>query len=210
MRKIHLTIFIIALLTLGMAACTRSASVAPVPTQSIEDPIGDIFSQTSTQQAELAEGDKSPEEAVATPIAVIEPVVEVPAVAPREPDEEEEDLPKFSATVPSNYTLKKGEFPFCLARRFNIAVAAILSANGLTLQSVVSPGQNLVIPSNAAGFANGPRSLSPHPTDYTVVSGDTFYSIACKFGDVYPEEIALANSKGVNYTPKVGEKLQIP
>lgn len=211
MRKPHLIFSITALLMFVSAACTRPASVAPVPEPTVEDPIGDIFSQTSTQQAELAESSKAPEEAVATPVEVVQPAVQpvAPQSDPRD-DDDEEDTPKFDATVPNNYTLKKGEFPFCLARRFNISVAALLSANGLTLNSVVSPGQKLTIPQNAAEFANGQRSLSPHPTEYTAVSGDTFFSIACKFGDVYPEEIALANSKGENYTPKVGEKLQIP
>ena len=213
MRKPHLIFLIIALLMFVSAACTRSASTGPIPTVTVEDPIGDIFSQTSTQQAELENDKGVEEEAVATPVEVVQPAVQpvAPQQDPRDDDnEEEEDTPKFQATVPNSYTLKKGEFPFCLARRFNISVAALLGANGLTVNSVVSPGQTLTIPQNAAVFNNGPRALSPHPTEYTAVSGDTFYSIACKFGDVYPEEIALANSKGENYTPKVGEKLQIP
>ncbi|NOH12013.1 MAG: LysM peptidoglycan-binding domain-containing protein [Chloroflexi bacterium] len=208
MRKLYLIISIVALLVLVSLACTQSASTPPPasPTSGSEA-IDSIFA-SQTEQAEAI--DKAPEEEeVATPVAV------VPAVQPEPPAQEDPRdggivEPKFDPTVPNNYTLRKGEFPFCLARRFDIDIAALLSANGLTLQSVVSPGQSLTIPQNAAKFATGQRSLSPHPTEYTVVSGDTFYSIACKFGDVYPEEIALANSKGIDFTPKVGDKIQIP
>jgi LysM repeat protein len=67
----------------------------------------------------------------------------------------------------------------------------------------------LTIPQNAASF-KGSRSLREHPTTYTVQSGDTFYRIACKFGDIYPEEIAAANGMTLKDELTTGMTLNIP
>jgi len=58
--------------------------------------------------------------------------------------------------------------------------------------------------------AYGPRATAAHPTSYTVRQGDTFYTIACSFGDVYPEAIAQANNLNFNEAPLPGLNLQIP
>jgi len=96
--------------------------------------------------------------------------------------------------VPERYTLHEGEFPYCLARRFNINPDDLLAANGLVRGQRVYPGKTLVIPKNARPWPlDVPRALRSHPTTYTTSAGDTLYIIACKFGDVWPEDIAQAN-----------------
>ncbi|MCJ7701203.1 MAG: LysM peptidoglycan-binding domain-containing protein, partial [Anaerolineales bacterium] len=67
--------------------------------------------------------------------------------------------------VPDSYTLKSGEFPYCIARRFNISPVDLLSANGLSLNSQVYPGTKLTIPKNAGTFDQGSRALKSHPTN---------------------------------------------
>jgi LysM repeat protein len=58
----------------------------------------------------------------------------------------------------------------------------------------IQPGTVLVIPQNSVwNEKHGPRASLPHPTDYNVQAGDTLNSIACQFGDVTPEQIALEN-----------------
>ena len=106
--------------------------------------------------------------------------------------------------------MQKGEFPFCLARRFNVAPSALLSANGLTTSSVTYPGQTLKIPKDAAKYNAGDRALKAHPTEYTVQAGDTVFSIACLFGDVDPRAIEDHNGLSGAYTIKVGQVLVIP
>ena len=117
-------------------------------------------------------------------------------------------------TVPSEYVLRAGEFPYCIARRFNIHPEDLLGANGISpFQYYFSPGTRLRIPQNARPFtAFAPRALQPHPTTYTVHgSGETIYSIACKFGDVWPEDIAAANGLPVSEQPLApGTVLHIP
>jgi LysM repeat protein len=112
--------------------------------------------------------------------------------------------------VPDSYTLKSGEFPYCIARRFNISPAALLSANGLNINSSVYPGTVLTIPKNAGSFDVGKRALRSHPANYTVVSGDTVYSIACLYGDIDPRAIEEVNGLSGNYKLTPGQVIKIP
>ena len=110
---------------------------------------------------------------------------------------------------PPTYTLQNGEFPFCIARRFNVDPDALLSASGLTSPDLYYPGLTLTIPQS--GAFPGTRMLASHPTTYSVIASDeTVYSVACKFGDVDPAAIASANSISVSSKLTAGQKLQIP
>ena len=96
-----------------------------------------------------------------------------------------------------------------LARRFDINPNQLLEANGMSAGSLYSPGMTLTIPQGASPFP-GERALLTHPATYTVVSGDTIYGVACKYGDVWPEAIAAANGLVSPYTLTAGQTLQIP
>lgn len=110
---------------------------------------------------------------------------------------------------PATYKLAAGEYPFCIARRFDVNQEELLNLNGLTVDSLLSPGQELKIPQTGNPF-EGDRSLHEHPTTYTVLAGDTLNRIACYFGDVSPDMIALQNDLELNADLTVGEKLIIP
>jgi LysM repeat protein len=117
--------------------------------------------------------------------------------------------PTSQVNVPKTYILKKGEDLLCIARRFDIDISALLSTNGLSINQYVEAGLALTIPKNASSF-NGSRVLLSHPDTYTVQSDDTIYSIACKYGDIYPESIAEANGIKLKNELKSGIVLQIP
>ncbi len=111
---------------------------------------------------------------------------------------------------PAVYTIQVGEFPSCLARRFNIDLDELLKANGLANSSIIIPGYTFILPQNGKPFP-ADRALQSHPTTYTVQSVDeTLSSIACNYGDVYPEEIALLNELQLNSELTVGQVLRIP
>jgi len=110
---------------------------------------------------------------------------------------------------PQTYTIQKGEFPYCLARRFNVSITSLLNINGLGMNSPISAGQTLKIPQDGVPF-DGQRSLLAHPTTYTVKAGDTIYSIACAFGDVDPIYLAQVNNLKPPYEVKAGTVLQVP
>ena len=202
-------ILVAALLILSLAACTLSASKGiteggettgefPVP----EDENMGLFDLAATQTAE----------AVIPPAIEPTPQVAFTATLPPPPPPTAAPQPKIEPTEgkpPATYTLQKGEFPFCIARRFNVNQNELLALNGLNLNSQVLPGTKLKIPQTGNPFVSE-RSLMKHPTTYTVKAGDTIYTIACKYGDVSPDMIALANNLEEPYNLSVGQTLQIP
>jgi LysM repeat protein len=133
------------------------------------------------------------------------PVVQAPAVATNAPNA----TPVPAGVRPQSYTLQNGEFPYCIARRFNVDPDALLSMNGLTDATVYYAGKTLTVPQSGA-FPGG-RMLASHPATYTVASSEeTIYSIACKFGDIDPASIASANNISASAKLTIGQKLQIP
>ncbi len=96
---------------------------------------------------------------------------------------------------PSSYVLKQGEFPYCLARRFNVDPSELLNLNGLSDVQArqLQPGLSLAIPQTGKAFPSD-RWLNYHPTSYTVPHAMSVYAIACYFGDVSPAEITNANT----------------
>lgn len=120
-------------------------------------------------------------------------------------------IPTSTPGRPTTYTLQYGEWPYCIARRFNVNQYDLLTLNGLTeAQSYNLPvGTVLKIPQTGSFVGN--RALLPHPTTYTVQSSDeTFNSIACKYGDVEPGAIAIANGLPLNTVLRAGQTLRIP
>ena len=238
MKKAYYVIFILAiLLTFGLSACTRSASQPPssedegnlpLPTMGTQEPMS-LLEEMATQTAIAQEGgsqegeaETSGEEGAAEEGAGEEGTTseggEEAAAEGGTSGEADEEVgggqepitaPK-EYDVPDSYTLKSGEFPYCIARRFDISPVALLSANGLNINSNVYPGTSLTIPKNAEPFDSGSRSLRSHPANYTVVSGDTVFSIACLFGDVDPRAIEEVNGLSGSYTLTAGQIIKIP
>ena len=113
-------------------------------------------------------------------------------------------------TRPTEWALRSGEFPYCIARRFDVDPEALLSLNGLSNGNIFYPGRTLKIPQS--GSFPGTRALRNHPATYTVASSsETVFSIACLFGDVRPEDIVRVNNlSGENPDLTSGQQLNIP
>ncbi len=198
-------------LALSLAACTRSAST-PVPTVAGEEgtpaqlppqqaTMEAVRSALLTQTAQAGEG---------VPTQTPEPTEGTQDVAPTPaPSNTPVTVPSPTALQANTYTLQEGEHPYCIARRLNVNPDELLAASGLTRLSLTQPGTRLTIPQTGNPFP-GPRALSSHPTTYTVLSGDTLAVIACKFGDVDPQAIAVANGLQSPFTLQVGTVLNIP
>lgn len=117
-----------------------------------------------------------------------------------------------SGSRPATYTLQSGEFPYCIARRFNVDPDELLAASGLTSAQAdsLSAGTVLKIPQTGNPFP-GSRMRFNHPDTYTVdSSSETIYGIACYYGDIDPALIAQTNGLSVNASLTVGQKLTIP
>lgn len=232
--KMLLLVGVVILLLLS--ACTRSISKPPVltATPSAEVPFPfttpDAFSAIKTQTAVALFPDLV---ATSTPEVVVATVEEAPApetsessgdeataapdtgsVPVQEPQPEQPPVSNVSIPEivrPATYTLQKGEWPLCIARRFDLDISSFLAANGMTMESRPGVGVVLTIPSSGSWSANyGSRSLRAHPATYTVASGDTIHGIACKFGDVSPEQILAVNGLSSAGDISAGMKLNIP
>lgn len=108
----------------------------------------------------------------------------------------------LSSTTPppgenTTYTVVAGDTLFSIARRFNTTVDEIVRINNLT-SMVLSVGQQLLIP---GGTGAGTQT-------YTVVSGDTLFSIARRFNTTV-NEIMSMNNMTTNVI-RVGQKLLVP
>ena len=99
------------------------------------------------------------------------------------------------------YIVISGDSLYSIARRFNTTVDEIKKLNNLATNNL-SIGQKLIIPSN--------QTPSNDDTDniYTVVSGDSLYSIARKFNTTV-DDIKRINNLSSNLL-SIGQKLIIP
>ncbi|HLO33065.1 MAG TPA: LysM peptidoglycan-binding domain-containing protein, partial [Anaerolineales bacterium] len=111
---------------------------------------------------------------------------------------------------PATYTLQKGEYPYCIARRFNLDPGELLALNKIQNGQTFFAGTVLQIPQSGNPFP-GERILRAHPTAYMVTTANqTIYTIACEFGDLDPQTIAQANNISVDSALFRGEQLNIP
>ena len=134
---------------------------------------------------------------------------QTPAAATTQPPTETL-APVPNEALPATYTLQKGEYPYCIARRFNVDANELLSLNGLANGQAFFAGTILDIPQTGNPF-RGNLTLRPHPTTYVVsASGETIYTIACAFGDLDPMLIAQANNISTESVLLVGQKLNVP
>jgi len=203
--------------------------VSPLP--SVENPmqlIEEFAKQTAVAQTTVADGGTpgtpqaivegtgtTPESMVSTPTPIAGvpgtptnavPTTPVVAVSTQSGPT---TTPVPAGVRPASYTLQNGEYPYCIARRFNVDPNALLTASGISSLDVYYSGLTLTIPQS--GTFPGTRMLATHPITYTVASSEeTIFSIACKFGDLDPATIASANNIASSVKLTTGQKLQIP
>jgi len=94
--------------------------------------------------------------------------------------------PSPTPTLPPNQTVhvvQSGEVITNIAKQYGTTSKAILAANGLKDNTIIRPGQQLIIPLPVADAPTStPTALpSPTPVTYVVKSGDTLSDIAAKF-----------------------------
>lgn len=224
-RLITIIVIALALSALVLTACERPASSAPTgPTATKGAAVPQVPAATQsmggfdtfltqTAIAKISVIDTEPTATPVPPAAEASPTPPPPPVAVETAASAATAIPQTfpSATPgrPATYTLQKGEFPFCIARRFNVNQNELLSLNGLSLNSRPDVGAVLKIPQTGNPFISE-RALKPHPVSYTIKAGDTIYTIACAFGDVDPMMIVSVNGLTSPYTLEAGKPLQIP
>ncbi len=205
---ILVTILTMAFITVG---CERSyTSIDEQATPTIEFPGGtqeNDMNSLATMAAQTATALASgvtpiatiaPTTGAGTPVNPIAPSPTGEAVNPIAPSPTAKAVNPIEpppSEKPSSYVLEQGEFPYCLARRFNVAPSELLNLNGLsdTQARQLQPGLTLAIPQGGKVFPSE-RALNHHPDSYNVPQPMTVYAVACYFGDIYPSEITNANT----------------
>jgi LysM repeat protein len=118
-----------------------------------------------------------------------------------------------SGPKPGTYVLKNGEFPYCIARRFNVDPDQLLSLSGLSSAQADSLSAGTVLTIPQSGSFPGDRSWHDHPATFTVgttYDTNTVYGVACYYGDIAPSEIATKNGISVDAILTAGQVLTIP
>jgi LysM repeat protein len=225
-KKIAVLLF--AVLVLMLSSCTRAAST-PLPTATLEANFPavpttnmNVVEQAGTQTAIALTG--TPQGGVApadstqgpvviatfTPLGGVAQTVATDTPMPSPTPAVVAASTAVPGVVPATYALKQGEFPWCIARRFNVDPDELLALNGFSkTQEYYTPGTVLKIPTSGRPFPLI-RHIIAHPATYTVQAGDTIYSIACKYGDVDPSAIAAANNLSAPYNLTTGAQIAIP
>ena len=199
-------------LLIGLALIGSGCEAAPTP-----DPIQSLSNATPNTER-LVMFEETKEVWIRYNVAP-EPGVIPPALLPaaNEP-ESETSAPSptlgSGAASPGFYTLQEGETAKCIARRYDLDWIKLYSMNGITYENeaLIGTGKNLILPQNSHWLSDryGERVSAPHPAQHPVVAGETLYSIACVYGDVTPEAIAVQN--GLTSADQVvpGMTLSIP
>lgn len=107
--------------------------------------------------------------------------------------------PEVGKTI---HVVQSGDTLWEISQKYGITVSEILTANKLTTADYLYIGQELFIPIKAT-------VPDANQTTYTVVSGDTLWKIAQKYG-VTISEIQNANNISATSFLYIGQKLVIP
>jgi LysM repeat protein/peptidoglycan hydrolase-like protein with peptidoglycan-binding domain len=111
------------------------------------------------------------------------------------------------------HTVQAGEGFITIARRYGISAARLATANGLSLRSVISPGQQLRIPGHRVPVTTPARQAAERTasttTYHTVRAGESFFSIAQRY-HVSPWRLAQASRLHLMSTIVPGQRLVLP
>ena len=105
------------------------------------------------------------------------------------------------------HVVARGDTPLGIALKYNVTLEALLLANGLDDDDVLSIGQELVVPSGVGGAE--PVAAPAEPVIHEVASGDTLLAIARRYG-VDLDDILEANGLSERSVLRVGQELEIP
>ena len=122
----------------------------------------------------------------------------------------------IAATVAAysvDYTVKKGDSLWRIAREHNVSLNDLVEANNIANPRLIHIGQVLVIPGqdSGSGSSGGGSSSSPSPGGsdvYVVVRGDSLSKIARRFGTTVSALVAANNISNPSLI-HVGQKIAV-
>ena len=114
-------------------------------------------------------------------------------------------LPVPRAGAADDYLVRPGDSLYVIANRLDVTLGALMRANGLSLTSVIVPGQRLTVPVVVGRH----RTSGGTGAGYTVVSGDWLGRIASRHG-VSLSALLAANGLTATSVIQPGQRLTIP
>ena len=127
-----------------------------------------------------------------------------------------------SASGGPTYTVVSGDYFLGIAKKLGVPLQSLLDANGMTTDSLLTPGQKLKVPSanaTSSTTAAGGTSTSAGPTTtttlpgvggtYTVQPNDYWAGIAQKLG-VSVDDLMAFNDATARTVIHPGDKLKVP
>lgn len=110
---------------------------------------------------------------------------------------------------PVVYSVKKGDTLWKIAREYGVSIASIKEINQLVNDDVLSVNQKLEIPGMGGGLTDASRIAQASIITYTVIKGDTLWTISRKFDAKMSSIISLNNLKEISRL-SIGQKIKIP
>jgi LysM repeat protein len=118
-----------------------------------------------------------------------------------------EVLPPADLPLPQKYTLQRGEFPYCIARRYNVNPVELMRLNYLSYRQFFHKGLVIWLPQSGKPFP-GERAFNPHTDVYVAQKdGETIFTAACYYGDVDPSALAAANGLPLDAILSKGQQI---
>jgi membrane-bound lytic murein transglycosylase D len=110
----------------------------------------------------------------------------------------------------ANYTVKKGDSIWSLARRFGVSKQTLVQANGLNKHTRLQIGEKLYIPDLGQNRAAQAKANAAHAEliNYQVQKGDSLWEIARKFG-VSTQQLLAWNELGQDSRIHPGDQIKI-
>lgn len=116
-----------------------------------------------------------------------------------------------------NYTVRSGDSWWAIANRYGMEMNALAQLNGKTINDVIHPGQVIRVADKGDGQSVSnkvnttpaqPKPAQPSAQYYTVRYGDSFWSIANKYGmNMYT--LAANNGLSINSVIYPGQRLKV-
>jgi LysM repeat protein len=190
---------------LAASACTRPAA-GPADLTVPSGAVTTLSGNPAQHQIGATQTASARQLVLPTETVTLYPITETLSAAPTSAATAAEPAEISSA----EYLLSAGETPECIARRFNLDIGELLSLNELLVESLPPAGTVLRLPQTGHLWSSGERAAQPHPASYQVQAGDTIGMIACRYGDLSPQQILSANQLDANTPLTAGQILMIP
>ena len=110
---------------------------------------------------------------------------------------------------PIIYTVKTGDNLWNIARKYGVSVEVIINANHLKDKDSLSLGQKLKIPAIGVVVSNSNQKEEPTIVNYTIVKGDSLWSISRRY-DISMNAIISSNNLKEITRLSIGQKLVLP